>query len=145
MKQFRLAPVLRIRQMQERIAAAESAVAASAVRTAEAQAVDLGAQVRAMATPETATAAEFFHALSHGHRLADDAAAARTVVVERVAHAQAAQGAWTRAAQSMKALEKLEERHVQEVNAALEHAEIKAIDDLVTASWSRRSVPLERD
>lgn len=137
MKPFRLAPVLRIRQMQERIAAAESAVAANAVWTAEAHADDLGAQVRAMAPPETATATEFLYAVSQGHRLADDAAAARDVVVTRAAQAQAAQGVWTRAAQSMKALEKLEERHRAEVISAIEHAEIKAIDDLVTASWSR--------
>lgn len=144
MKPFRLAPVLRIRQMQERIAAAESALAANAVREAEAQAADLGAQVLAIATPETATGAEFLYAVSHGHRLADDAACARDVVVERVAQAHVAQGAWTRAAQSTKALEKMEERHRQEVNSALEHAEVKAIDDLVTRVYAVRSQSEER-
>lgn len=139
MTKFRLAPVLRIREMQERVAAGEAARALAAVRAAEAVAADLGAQVRAVAAPEVAPATEFLNTLAHGHRLLDDAAQARRVVADRAQAAQAAQAEWTGAARSMKVMEKLAERHRQQVNSTLEHAEIRAIDDLVTRTYAVRS------
>lgn len=138
-KKFRLAPVLKIRQMQERVAAGTAAAAAQAAREAEAVADERARDAATFAPPASCEGAVFVAASHHGLRLLADAERAATVSVQSAEQAAEASRAWTEAARATKVLEKLRDRHVETVNSALEHAEIRAVDDIVTRAYAART------
>lgn len=140
-KKFRLAPVLRIREMQERVAAGQAAVAAHAARAAEERAHAAARDAATFAPPASCQGGVFIAASHHGLRLLADAENAAQDAALLAGEADAANRAWTEAARASKVMEKLRDRHVEAVNSALEHAEIKAVDDIVTRAYAVRTPP----
>jgi hypothetical protein len=138
-KKFRLAPVLRIREMQERVAAGNAATAAHVSRQAEEAAAAAARDAATFAAPQSCDGAVFVAASHHGLRLLADVDRAAVAADFRARQADEAHREWTEAARATKVLEKLQDRHVEAVNSALEHAEIKAVDDIVTRAYAVRS------
>lgn len=140
-KKFRLAPVLKIRQMQERVAAGAAATAAHTARQAEAEAAERARDAAAFAPPASCEGAVFVAASQHGLRLLADAERAAVAAEVRAQQSQEAHREWTEAARATKVMEKLRDRHVSAVNSAIEHAEIRAVDDIVTRAYAVRTPP----
>lgn len=138
-KKFRLAPVLKVREMQEQIAAGQAATATHAAREADALAEDRARDAASFAPPASCEGGVFIAASHHGLRLLADAENAATAATVKAEQAAEANRAWTEAARATKVMEKLRDRHVEAVNSALEHAEIKAVDDIVTRAYAVRT------
>lgn len=138
-KAFRLAPVLRIRKMQEQVAAGHAAAAALLTRQAQDEAAARGRDAATFAAPASCEGAVFVAASQHGLRLLADVERAEVAATFRDAQSARAHLEWTEAARATKVMEKLEERHVAAVNSAIEHAEIRAVDDIVTRAYAVRT------
>lgn len=137
-KKFRLAPVLKIREMQERVAAGNAAAAAHVSRQAADAALKAAHEAATFAPPTSCEGTIFVAAAHHGLRLLADAENAALAADVRARQSDEAHVAWTEAARATKVMEKLRERHVEAVNSAIEHAEIRAVDDIVTRAYAVR-------
>lgn len=137
MKQFSLAGLLRVRGLEEQLAAAELAEANRAlnnvrVRRAKTRAALAGTSVEAAGSANLAA-------------MAASRAAGRAMLVELAAlddtardHVEAATGAYHRARAASAGIRKLETRHVEAEIASDLHAEQAAIDEVAIGSWRRR-------
>jgi flagellar protein FliJ len=134
---FRLQPVLELRRTEERAAAAAAARAAAAAAEADRLATERETALAAAGIPASATAGQFVAAMALLRLGAEDAAAQRSLAIASAEQAEAVRAQWTAAAQRTKALERLRDRHVQAIRNALEAAEERAVDDLVTGRAGR--------
>lgn len=135
MNRDRLATVVRIRRLQERIARGEVArdrAAAHAREIAEQDAVALldDAELGVPRTPDGLRAHR--RMLGRGVRDVGDAAAAVADAHQQVA---VAVSGWTRAAQRLDGMERLDGRLAQEAEAERARLEQAEIDDLVVMRW----------
>jgi flagellar FliJ protein len=136
---FRLEQVLRIRRIQERTAALAAAEAASVAQQAEMAAAELDHAAATAVVPAVSTGAGFAAAMVRGQMAAAHSTEAHAHAVTQRANAATQAAAWTTAAQRMKGLERLKERHAAGVQRALENAETRTVDDLVTRAHVVRS------
>ncbi|MDQ2650651.1 MAG: flagellar FliJ family protein [Actinomycetota bacterium] len=137
---FRLEQVLRVRAVQEDLAASELAMAraaeAAAVASAEARLATIAARPRpagSMSGAELAT-----------QRILWDAelgalAGARSLVSERAAGTSVARDEWMGARQRVRALEVLDERQRDDHAVAADRDDAARVDDLVVSRFARRS------
>jgi flagellar FliJ protein len=137
---FRLEAVLRVRRLQEDVARAALAEATTAVAAAEAE------QARARswlddlrAQPPPAGAAAWEAARCVQLAAADELAARGTDVDAARAEQRARQAALAEARTRVRALERLDERRRAEHALEVARQDERAVDDLVTSRYRRRS------
>jgi flagellar FliJ protein len=135
---FRLAPVLRLRRTQERVAALAAAQAAGAAHAAARDVQEQEAALHAAAAPPPGAAAAFLVAVTRNRMAAEGAALARDVAIAKAEHAELIRGRWTEAAQKAKGLERLEERHLAALQRADDMDEVRTVDDIVTRQHADR-------
>jgi flagellar protein FliJ len=129
---FRLEPVLRLRRNQERAASLAAAQAAREATAAAQRAEDDAAALAASSLPAVSSSGAFVAAMVASRAAAADVQAARALAVSYAEQAEVVRAQWTAAAQRTKGLERLEERHVERLQAAADAAETRLVDDLVT-------------
>ena len=130
---FRLDSVLRVRQLQERVAAQQLAVAVRDLHCARTELTRARRSLEGLAAPTgrlTVGAVEWTHAQSdrmseRARRSADEVEAAEEV-------ARQATQTWGSARQRTAMLERLDERHVALWRAELDRSEAVELDDLTT-------------
>lgn len=135
---FRLATVLRVRRMEEEAAKLDLRASNVALRQAVVARDEAEDRYRAFASGGTAVASA---AALHAERLqagllAEQAAAAQRVAMERASAAALAQARWSKAAKRVAVIERLAARRRAEHAAAELRAEIALVDDLVTARYA---------
>ena len=140
---FRLAPVLKLRRTQERVAAMTAARAAGVASAAARDVDEQVAALQASRPPATGSAAGFVAALVTTRMAAEGAAAARDLAVAKAEQAELLRVRWTEAAQRAKGLERLEERHGAALRAADDAAETSMVDDIVTRQHTSRPTATE--
>jgi flagellar export protein FliJ len=129
---FRLEPVLRLRRSQERAASMAAAAAAREATAAARRAEEQAAALTTSRLPATASSGDFIAAMVASRTAAADVAAARALAIAHAEQAEVVRGQWTAAAQRTKGLERLRERHVARLQTAVDAAEARTVDDLVT-------------
>ncbi|MCF6745844.1 flagellar export protein FliJ [Blastococcus sp. KM273128] len=134
---FRLQPVLELRRSEERAAAAAAANAANAAGEAARRATEQEAALSAAVLPRSLPAGSFVAAMVLLRTAATDAADARALATAQAEQAEAVRAEWTAAARRTKALERLAERHRLAQQRAVDVAEERATDDLVTGRAAR--------
>jgi flagellar protein FliJ len=134
---FRLQPVLELRRTEERTAAQAAAEAARAAAEADRRATEREQSLVGAGPPASATAGSFVAAMALLRLAADDAAAQRSLATASAEQAELVRARWTAAAQRTKALERLRERHLQNLLSADQAAEERAVDDLVNGRAAR--------
>ena len=134
---FRLEPVLRLRQTEERAAALASAEAAARAVAAREHAERQAAALTTRRPPVTGDAVSFIAAMVASGSAAADVAGARAFAVAQAEQAEAVREQWTAAARRTKALERLKERHLEQLRAAADAVEVRTVDDLVTGQHGR--------
>ena len=130
---FRLDSVLRVRQLQERVAAQQLAVAVRELHVAEAELARARRSLEVLAAPAgRVTAGTVQWVLAQSGRMSETAQlrADEAEAAEEVAR-QATQR-WGSARQRTAMLERLDERHVALWRAELDSSEGVALDDLTT-------------
>jgi flagellar biosynthesis chaperone FliJ len=131
-RRFALAPVLRVRRLQEQAAQVEAAsksrIAAEQMDLARERA-DQARQALATGTYDSAT---FRASLAAARSMSSDATAARALAQVRANESADADTARQDAARRVKGLERLEERHRADVQAEEDRAATAATDDLVS-------------
>ena len=139
---FRLDSVLRVRQLQERVAAQQLAVAVRDLHGARTELTRARRSLEGLAAPAgrlTVGAVEWTQAQSdrmseRARRSADEVEAAEEV-------ARQATQAWGSARQRTAMLERLDERHVALWRAELDRSEAVERDDLTTGRQTRECGP----
>ena len=126
----RLATVLRVRRVQEQVAAGRLAAAEADRRAAEASLADRRAAVR-VPRPD-------HHLVELAWAAADRAATAASIAV---ATADGERATWSDAARRVKGLERLDERLRDEARLDERRRQAGVLDDLVTTRVARRSAP----
>ena len=134
---FRLEPVLRLRQTEERAAALAAAQAAGRATAARERAEQEAAALAARRPPERGSGQQFLAAMVASAAAAADVAEARAFAVAQAEQAEAVRAEWTAAAQRTKGLERLRERHLAQLQAAADAVEARTVDDLVTGQHGR--------
>lgn len=133
---FRLEPVLRIRRLEERAAALVAAQEATLARTADTNATEKDQAAGGAGVVSLNGASAFIGSMVRSGLMASDASTARAQSASQDRVAEEANGTWTVAAQRMKGLERLKDRHVEAVHRAIEHAEIRTVDDIVNRTYA---------
>jgi flagellar export protein FliJ len=135
---FRLDSVLRVRQLQERAAAQQLAVAARELHAAEAGLARARGALDGLRAPSGRLGADAVHWTQAQSDRMSDTARRRTEQVEAAAAvARQAKEAWGGARQQTATLERLDERHVAVWRAELDRSEVAELDDLTTARAAR--------
>ncbi|RBY95169.1 flagellar export protein FliJ [Blastococcus sp. TF02-8] len=134
---FRLQPVLELRRTEERAAAAAAAAAMSAAVEADRRATEQETALGNAVLPRSLPGGSFVAAMVLLRTAATDAADARLSALAQAEQAEAVRAEWTAAAQRTKALERLAERHRLAQQHAMDMAEERAADDLVTGRAGR--------
>ncbi|WP_104526425.1 flagellar export protein FliJ [Blastococcus atacamensis] len=134
---FRLQPVLELRRTEERAAAAAAAAAMNAATDADRRATEYETALSASTMPRSLPAGTFVAAMVLLRTAATDASEARSMATAQAEQAEAVRAEWTAAAQRTKALERLAERHREAQAHAMDMAEARAADDLVTGRAGR--------
>jgi flagellar export protein FliJ len=134
---FRLQPVLELRRTQERAAAVAAAQAAQAAADADRRATEYETALAAAEIPRSLPSGDFLMAMTLLRTAATDASAARALAIASAEQAELVREQWTAAAQRTKGMERLRERHRQELAGAEAAAEERAADDLVTGRAGR--------
>lgn len=141
---FRLQPVLELRRSQERAAASAAAEAATGAADADRRATEHETRLAAAVLPRSLSSGAFVSAMTLLRTAATDASAARSLAMAAAEQAELVRAQWTEAAQRTKGLEKLKERHCAAQQAAVDAAEERAVDDLVTGR-AGRATPTEEE
>lgn len=138
-RRFRLAGVLRAREVQEQVARGALAQANREVSSAHTEVTRRTQLLAAQPAPTSGPSPQFLAALTARRGLADQIAAAahELAVVEREAAGRTQE--WTAAAVRRRALEHLADRHAAAVRAADERAAQREIDDLATTASAREA------
>jgi flagellar FliJ protein len=136
---FRLQPVLELRRTEERAAAAAAAAALNAAADADRRATGYETALSDSTMPRSLPAGAFVAAMVLLQAAATDASDARSMATAQAQQADAVRAQWTAAAQRTKALERLAERHREAQQHAMDMAEERAADDVVTGRAGRAS------
>jgi flagellar export protein FliJ len=137
---FRLDSVLRVRQLQERVAAQQLAVAVRDLHCARAQLARARRALAGLDAPAgrlTAGAVQWTHAQSD--RMSETARQSADEVETAGEVARQATQAWGSARQRTAMLERLDERHLTLWRAELDRSEAVALDDLTTGRKTREA------
>ena len=134
---FRLQPVLELRRTEERAAAAAAAEAANSAADADRRATEYETALATSTIPRSRPAGTFGAAMTLLRSAATDASDARALASASAEQADLVRQRWTAAAQRTKGLERLRERHLEELQRAEDAAEERAVDDLVTGRAGR--------
>ena len=140
-RKFKLAPVLKIRQIQERANAVKAAQAAAQAGLALSVAEMRARHAKESAFRESATGLAFIASQIASRVRAVDAAMARETWAEAIVEEAERRQDWSAAAQRVKALEHLEESHTLVVKHEDERAEALQVDDMVTARYAVTNAP----
>jgi flagellar export protein FliJ len=135
---FRLDSVLRVRQLQERVAAQQLAVAVRDLQQARTELARARRSLAGLAAPtgrHTVGAAQWVHAQSG--RMSERACTCADEVEAAEEVARQATQAWGSARQRTAMLERLDERHLTLWRAELDRSEAVALDDLTTGRKAR--------
>ncbi len=133
---FRLEPVARVREHQERAAAQRLALAARDLRTAQSRCAQLRAATRQLRFPEgPSDMAALLWVQDQSDRMADlirrhDAHAARVET-----RANEARAAWVEAERRCRALQRLEERQRNRWQLEADRAVVTELDDMATVRF----------
>ncbi len=130
---FRLDSVLRVRQLQERVAAQQLAVAVRDLHGARAELTRARRSLEGLAAPAgrlTVGAVEWTHAQSD--RMSERARRSADQVEAAEEAARLATQAWGNARQCTAMLERLDERHLALWRTELDRSEAVELDDLST-------------
>lgn len=134
---FRLAAVLRVREIQERHAKGEVGLAQQQVLSAQQEA----AQRLVMAQrwrPTPGVSVEQFRAeLAHGLALSANVATAQAALTAAREVLSQRQADWQHAKQRVKPLERLAEHHAEAVHAAEVKTDQAAADEVAATRWRR--------
>jgi flagellar protein FliJ len=134
---FRLESVLRVRQVQERAAAQQLALAVRDLHCARAELARARRTLHGLTAPSgrlTVGAVQWAHAQSD--RLAERARQRAEEMEAAEELARQATQAWGTARQRTATLERLDERHLESWRTELQRSEAVTLDDLTTARWS---------
>lgn len=134
---FRLQPVLELRRTQERAAAVAAAQAAQAAADADRRAGEYEHALAAAELPRSLAPGDFVAVMTLLRTAATDASAARALATASAEQADLVREQWTAAARRTKGMERLRERHLQELATAEAAAQERAADDLVTGRAGR--------
>jgi hypothetical protein len=140
-RKFVLAPVLKIRRVQERASAAKAAEAAARAGLALSVAELRAGRAKESAFRESAIGLAFIASQIASRVRAVDAVMARQAWAEATVEEGELRQDWSAAAQRVKALEHLEENHTLAVKHEDDHAEALQVDDMVTARYAKTSAP----
>jgi flagellar export protein FliJ len=135
---FRLDSVLRVRQLQERVAAQQLAVAMRDLHSARAQLARARRALAGLDAPAgrlTAGMVQWTHAQSD--RMSDTVLQSADEAETAGEAARQATQAWGGARQRTAMLERLDERHLTLWRAELDRTEAVALDDLTTGRKTR--------
>jgi flagellar FliJ protein len=133
MKRFRLATVLRARQAREDAAKGAVLQARAAARQVELEITERTDDLGRRALPPHDTARAYLAAIVARQALAGELSAVRQIAVRRQAEVDERLTDFMVASQGRHAVEKLEERHKAEQEAAEAAAEQIAVDELATS------------
>lgn len=137
MNSKRLATVLRVREMHERIARAEVG-RRQAARTAAISAERAAWDILSTAPKPTSGSGTMFASRRQSFEAGiAEAQAHRTSVAEAETRVDESIAEWQIEAQKLDGIERLAERTRDEERAAAERAELVEIDDLVVSRWGR--------
>ena len=142
---FRLAPVLRVRRIQEEIAKAALGEARGARDLAETEADARRTPLSKHDPPDRSTGTALLASLASGLSMAADLASARSALAAAEADADDAARNWSGAAGRLRALESLEERHRKAALAERWRVEQREIDERATAAAGPSRNDLSRD
>lgn len=134
---FRLAAVLRVREIQERQAKGEVGLAQQAVLQAQIYAHQREQLALAYRLSTSAPVPQFHAELAHGRTLSSNFAQAQEQVAEAQEVLAARQRDWQHAKQRVKPLERLAEHHTDALTAADLKADQQAADEIATTRWRR--------
>jgi flagellar export protein FliJ len=135
---FRLDSVLRVRQLQERVAAQQLAVAVHDLHRARAQLASARRALAGLDAPAgrlTVSAVQWAHAQSD--RMSETARRSADEVEAAGEAARQATVAWGSARQRMAMLERLDERHLALWRTELGRSEVVVLDDLTNGRKAR--------
>ena len=136
---FALAKVLRVRRVEEELAAVALAAARHAEAEAEARLAARRAAYDAMGTGPRIAPVDAFQAQRARAALAAQAVAgAASARAEAGARSDARRRGWAAAATRVSALERLDERRLADHGRALRRAEAAAVDDIVNRAPAGR-------
>jgi flagellar export protein FliJ len=130
---FRLDSVLRVRRLQERVAAQQLAVAVNALQDARTQYAGARRSLEELAPPTgrvTGDAVEWAHAQSGRLSEATQRRANNVEAAEETA--RLARHAWGTASRRTATLDRLDERHLALWRSAFDRSEAAVLDDLAT-------------
>lgn len=140
-RKFKLAPVLKIRRVQERANAVKVAQAAAAAGMALSVAEMRARRAKDSAFRESATGLAFIASQIASRVRAADAAMARESWAEAFVEEGERRQEWSAAAQRVKALEHLEESHLLVIKHEDDRTEALHVDDVVTARYAVSNAP----
>jgi len=135
-RKFILAPVLKVRRLQERAAARDAAQAATNAGLALSVAQMRAGRAKDSAFRDSANGQAFLASQIASRVRAVDAVMARQMRADAVVEETTTRADWSQKAQRVKALEHLEENHTLAVQAEDERAEVKQVDDLTTGRFT---------
>ena len=131
---FRLEAVLRVRQLQERLAAQQLALAARELHAAEAGLARARGALDRLPAPEGRVRVDEVNwTQAQAHRMSDTARQWAEKVEAASEAARQSKDAWGCARQRTAMLERLDERHLAQWRAELDRSEVVEVDDLTTA------------
>jgi flagellar export protein FliJ len=130
---FRLDSVLRVRQLQERVAAQQLAVAVRDLHSARAELACARRSLAGLAAPSgRLTVGEVHWVHAQSGRMSERACTCAAEVDAAAEVARQATQAWGSARQRTAMLERLDERHMALWRSELDRSEAVALDDLAT-------------
>jgi len=135
---FSLAAVLRIRRIQEEIAAAEVATSRAGTWRAFSEHARREALLDGRPAPGSEESSRWLASVAGNLALAADAHAARLALLAAEDETAAAVDSWSRAATAVKGIEHLADRHDEEVRREQARSEQRVADDRAGADHRRR-------
>jgi len=136
---FRLESVARVRQLQERLAAEQLALATRELRAAQARCADIRAATKQLTFPEgPSQMAALLWVHDQSARLSDLLRQREAQAAQAEAGADRARGAWLEAERRCRALRRLEERKRERWQLDADRADGAELDDMATVRFGIR-------
>ncbi|HTU38819.1 MAG TPA: flagellar export protein FliJ [Acidimicrobiales bacterium] len=136
---FRLESVARVRQLQERLAAEQLALATRELRAAQARCDDIRAATKQLTFPEgPSQMAALLWVHDQSARLSDLLRQREAQAAQAEAGADRARGAWLEAERRCRALRRLEERKRERWQLDADRADGAELDDMATVRFGIR-------
>jgi flagellar protein FliJ len=132
MTRFRLSSVLRVRRLQEQVAASEASMRHDAEQQARRMAAVLDDRIGRAAMPARSGSVEFFASVHARLALASDVAAAWAHAEVAAAETAEARERWALTRQARRGVERLEARHLLAERRESQRLEQSAVDEIAT-------------